>query len=57
MTKQEVKYMLEQCADNLSRLSPWERQRVEEWTDLLENGGDLSDRQAEIVEEMYQKVP
>ena len=43
-------------ADDGAHLTTWECDRLVEWKALWERGRTLSDRQLEILEQMYLKV-
>ena len=57
MTPDEtIKWMLGECAVNLRKLTPWERNFVESVSEQFDNRGQLTEWQMEILEGIYQKV-
>jgi len=54
-----LEYILEKLQDNAERLSTWEMDRLEEWTVKLRKkpAWKPTPRQAEIIEEMWNKIP
>ena len=56
--KQEAwREMIDRCANNPNRLTEWERNFIDSISDQLDNSGHLSEKQAEILDRIYQKVP
>ena len=55
--QQQISYMLNHCADFTERLTEWERQFLESVTDQFEQRGDLSNKQVEVVEKIYCRLP
>ena len=53
----QLRYMLEHCGDFTEKLTEWERNFVESVSEQLDRRGDLSDKQAEILERIYCKLP
>jgi hypothetical protein len=54
---ESLQHMIEQCHDYSDRLSVWETQFIESIDDQLRQHGKLSDKQKEILEKIYLKVP
>ena len=55
--KAQIAYMLEHCADFTERLSEWEGDFVDSVTEQFTARGDLSDKQVEVLERIYCKLP
>jgi hypothetical protein len=49
--------VFEGLRENSDRLTSWECDRLEEWESLWARGIQLSERQLEVLEQMYVKVP
>jgi DNA-binding MarR family transcriptional regulator len=50
--------VIDACAENLDRLSVWERNFIESIADQYDRRHSLSDRQREILERIYvEKIP
>ena len=48
--------MINDCADYESRLTPWEFDFITSLQDRLGMGRELSERQAEVLEKIWNKV-
>jgi len=48
--------MIDQCLGNEDKLSAWENSFIESVNDRLDGEGFLTERQAEKLEEIYQRV-
>jgi hypothetical protein len=48
--------IFEALRENVHKLNSWECDRLEEWEQLYERTGQLSDGQLETIEQMYLKV-
>lgn len=48
--------VFEGLEENTHKLTPWECDRLEEWKAWWESDHLLTDRQLEILEQMWQKV-
>lgn len=55
--RKQIQYVLEQCADYTERLSEWERSFVESVAEQFERRGTLSEKQEDILEQIYLKLP
>ena len=53
----QLEYMLDHIEDYTERLTPWEKQFVGSVSEQLEQRGTLSEKQQEIVERVYVKLP
>lgn len=51
-----VVYMLTACENDLDKLSPWEQDFIESIRSRIDNGWTLSNRQAEKLEQIYNKL-
>lgn len=52
-----LRSLIEYCNDYTEKLSQWERSFVESVGDQLERNGMLSDKQKEVLERIYCKLP
>jgi hypothetical protein len=50
-------YYCSHCQDFVGRLTDWERDFVESIRERLDSGQELSERQAEKLEQIYCKLP
>jgi hypothetical protein len=57
MDKAVIKHMIDQCSDFTDRLTEWEAQFLESISDQFDRNGSLSDKQAAILEGIYDKLP
>ena len=48
--------IFEGLEENADKLTPWECDRLEEWKTLWERDVQLSERQLEVLEQMWLKV-
>jgi hypothetical protein len=55
--KKAVQEALDYCVDEIDRLSAWEKSFVESISDQMQYRGKLSERQEEILEQIYCKLP
>jgi uncharacterized membrane-anchored protein len=53
----DAKQMLEKCGDYMERLTAWEQNFIESVTDQVGRKGTISEKQYEILDRIYQKVP
>ena len=53
----QLEYMLDHIEDYTERLTEWEKQFVGSVLEQLEQHGTLSEKQQEIVERVYVKLP
>lgn len=53
----QLEYMLGHIEDYTERLTEWEKQFVDSVSEQLEQRGTLSEKQQEIVERVYVKLP
>ena len=53
----QLDYMLNHIGDYTERLTIWEKQFTESVSEQLEQRGTLSEKQQEIVERIYTKLP
>ena len=53
---QMVGYMLKYCLDNIEKLSKWEENFINSIGNQWDDGKDLTDRQCEILEKIYDKI-
>lgn len=49
--------MIESCLDNPGRLSDWENNFIESISEQLDRVGTISEKQLEVLDRIYQKVP
>lgn len=56
LDENQLEQVFEGLQDNTHKLTPWECDRLEEWYAIWKRGGKLSERQLEILEQMWQKV-
>lgn len=49
--------MIDRCADNPGRLTEWENNFITSISDQLDTAGRLSEKQVEVLDRIYQKVP
>ena len=54
--REMITYMLKACTDNLDDLTSWEESFIESVNEQFQNRNDLSDRQCEILEKIYDKL-
>lgn len=55
--KQTIRYAIDYCADNFERLTEWENGFIESISEKFERYGSLSEKQEEILEKIYCKLP
>lgn len=55
--RKQIAYVLSQCEDYTERLSEWERNFVESVTEQFERRGSLSEKQEDVLEKIYCKLP
>ena len=55
--EKQTEYMLSQCEDCSERLTDWENSFIESVRDQFDRKGSLSERQIEVLETIYCKVP
>ena len=53
----KIQEVFERLRENVERLTPWEIDRLEEWETKWKTTKSLTERQLEILEEMYLKIP
>ena len=53
----QLEYMLDHMGDYTERLTEWEKQFIESVSEQLEQRGILSEKQQEIVEKIYVRLP
>lgn len=56
LDKHRLPEVFEGLKDNLHKLTAWEIDRLEEWEVLVERGKELSEKQMDCLERMWQKV-
>ena len=58
LDKNRIGEVVQACAENINRLSDWERNFIESVSDQWDRKHWLSDRQEEILERIYvEKIP
>jgi len=55
--EKQIEQMLGACEDFTERLTDWERSFIESIREQFDGGGSLSERQTEVLERIYCKVP
>ena len=53
----EIEELLSQCENFSGHLTDWESQFIESIREQFDSRGDLSDKQVEILERIYCKLP
>ena len=53
----QLEYMIDYCANYSERLNDWERGFIEALSDKLERFGDLTEKQAKKLEQIYYRLP
>jgi hypothetical protein len=50
------KYRLETCEEHFTQLNDWEKHFIENVSDQFTNSGFLSEKQREVIDQLYDKV-
>lgn len=56
MSTEDHHEMIEDCLDRESRMSDWEEEFIESLEEWLANGKTLTERQAEKLEDVWERV-
>ena len=54
-TRETVKYYIDAINNEGRNLDPWERQFMESVTDRFDGGGNLSEKQEEVLVRIYEE--
>ena len=55
--RKQIEFVLEHCTDNWQRLTEWEQGFVESVADQFNRRGTISEKQEDVLERIYVKLP